>query len=102
MNVDPKKLLELYKPKPFKVLNLDRQMGILRFSPDGKVLAAGGLDGTIRRFDEQLAELPKLTGHNGWVQALAFHPDGKRLYTADSWGQLCCWPFAEAQAKPLW
>ena len=51
---------------------------------------------------DSLTPMPDLTGHHGWVQALAFHPDGKRLFTADSWGRLCCWAFAEKEAKPTW
>jgi WD40 repeat protein len=36
------------------------------------------------------------------VQGLAFHPDGKTLFSADSWGKLCAWPFAEKAPQPLW
>jgi WD40 repeat protein len=102
---DPKKLASLYQPKQGKPVNLDRQVCTLRFSPCGKFLAAGGSDTTVRRLDattDALAALPPLIGHNGWVQALAFHPDGKRLLTADSWGELRCWPFADREPKPLW
>src|SRR4051794_22459105 len=102
---DPKNLAAHPQPKEGKALNLDRQACIVRFSPCGKFLVAGATDATVRRFDAsspQLVPLPSLTGHNGWVQALAFHPDGKRLLTGDSWGELRCWPFAEKEPKPLW
>jgi WD40 repeat protein len=92
-------------PKQIKIVNLDRQMSVVRFSNDGKLLVAGGQDATVRRLDAatpDLKPLSLLTGHGGWVTALAFHPDGKRLLTADSWGRLTCWPFAEAAPKPLW
>lgn len=102
MNTDPKKLAEQYTPKQGKSLKTDRQMDMIRFSPDGKLLAAGCQDGSIRRWDEQLAELPPLTGHGGWVQAIAFHGDGKRLFSADTHGGLRCWPAAEKEPKPLW
>ncbi len=102
MNDDPKKLLAQYQPKEVKVLKTDRQLAVVRFSPDGHVLAAGGHDGTIRRWDAQLTELPPLAGHDGWVQSLVFHPDGKRLFSADTWGTLRCWPYAEKDARPLW
>lgn len=92
-------------PKQVKIVNLDRQVCVLRFSNDGKLLAAGGQDGTVRRLDATTAELKPLaplTGHSGWVTTLAFHPDGKRLLTGDSWGRLSCWPYADAAPKPLW
>jgi WD40 repeat protein len=105
MNVDPKQLLARYQPRQVKVLNLDRQMTALRFSPCGRVLAAGGQDGSVRRWDattDAFTALPPLTGHDGWVQALAFHPDRRRLFTVDSWGRVCCWPYCDKEARPLW
>lgn len=45
-------------------------------------------------------ELASLEGHNGWVEALAFH--GDTLFTSDSWGQIRAWPYAEAKPKPHW
>jgi len=93
------------QPKQVMVLKPDRQMCVLRYSPCGKFLVAGGSDGTIRRWDvssDPATELPALTGHGGWVQALALHADGQRFFAADSWGQLRCWPLVEKEAKPLW
>lgn len=93
------------KAKQLKVVNLDRQMCVLRFSLDGKMLLAGGQDASIRRFDgssPDLKALPPLTGHNGWVTSLALLPDGKRLVSGDTWGGLLAWHHAEAQPKPLW
>jgi WD40 repeat protein len=34
------------------------------------------------------------------VQALAFHPDRRRLFTADSWGEVRAWPYADRDARP--
>lgn len=91
---DPKELLKRYGPREIKILKPDRQLCTTRFSPCGKLLVAGCTDATIRRWDfsdEATPELPPLAGHGGWVQAIAFRPDGSRLFSADSWGQVRCW-----------
>jgi WD40 repeat protein len=100
-----KELLTRYEPKAGQVKKTDRQMCTVRFSPCGKLLAAGGADATIRRWDlcdDRTPELPPLSGHGGWVQAIAFHPDDKRLFSADSWGKVCCWPVSDPEPTPCW
>jgi WD40 repeat protein len=103
MPPDPK--ATKYQPKAAKPVALDQQLCYVRLSPDGKLLAAGSFERTVRRWDttaSPFAELPALPGHNGWVQAVAFHPDGRRLLAADSWGRLTCWPAGERDTKPHW
>jgi WD40 repeat protein len=105
MDQDPKKLLERYEPKEFKVLKSEMQICTARFSHCGKVLAAGCYDSLVRRWDlssDDLAELPPLNCQGGWIQRLAFHADDKRLFVADSWGQLQAWSYGEKEAQPLW
>ena len=43
-----------------------------------------------------------MTAHRGWVSGLAFGPQGKTVYTADSWGQVCAWPYADETPQPIW
>lgn len=92
------------QPRDQRPLAVDRQLCAVRYSPDGKLLAAGDYVGGVLRWDaatDKLAPLEPLAGHAGWV-TLAFHTDGKTLFTADSWGRLRAWPFAEKTPRPLW
>jgi hypothetical protein len=98
--------LKAFEPKPSgMVIAHERQLWQARFSPCGRFLAAGGYDATVQRWEvtgPEARPLPPLTGHHGWVQGLGFAAAGERLFTADSWGQLAAWPYAEESPQALW
>jgi WD40 repeat protein/mono/diheme cytochrome c family protein len=53
------------------------------FSPDGRLLAAGGADGAVRIYDVASGERKRLIEqHADWVTAVAFSPDGKLVASA--------------------
>ena len=50
----------------------------------------------------ELVLLPHLTGFNGWVQNIAFHPKDKTLFVADTWGKLIATDYEGDAPKPRW
>ena len=58
------------------------------FSLDGKTLASGSLDNTIRLWDAHTGEYQHtLEGHTSSVWSVAFSPDGDTLASGGSWDE---------------
>jgi WD40 repeat protein len=67
----------------------------LRFSPDGRFIAAGGTAGWLRLWDATTGEeVVQLTGHPGTILGIVFTSDSKRLITAGGGNQVRIWDTA--------
>ena len=84
------------------------ELNSLAFSPDGSILAAGGMGRTIQIWDMH-TRLPRFTlsGHRREVSSLAFGPDGRFLVSASGLvdidnpdaGEVRLWDMTDGQLR---
>lgn len=77
----------------------------LAVSPDGGLFAAAAWNGTARLFDPDPAKMqedPAVLEHTGEVTSVDFSPDGKRLLTASTSGEVIIWDRRTRRRMFLW
>ncbi|REJ93028.1 MAG: hypothetical protein DWQ29_04205 [Planctomycetota bacterium] len=103
--IDNEALKQRYEPAVVQSVNAQRQLLTARFSPCGRFVIAGGFDGVINRWDiagDEPAAMPPVNLHHAWVDSLALKKERDIAFTADSWGTLVCWPYADDSPQPIW
>ena len=69
-----------------------RAVSKVAFSRDGKLLASGGTDSTIKIWDvASKKELRMMTGHTAAIESIDFSPDGRLLASASDDGSTFVW-----------
>jgi WD40 repeat protein len=96
-----KKLIRWSLPdgKAINSLDLPAAPECVAASADGRYIAVGGNDDTIRLFGSSESTPRVLKGHTKHVQCVTFTPDGSRLLSASTDGTIRFWDAATGQPK---
>jgi WD40 repeat protein len=73
----------------------DSRVNSVSFSPDGKTLASGSDDKTIKLWNLATGnQITTLKGHDSWVNSVSFSPDGKTLASGSTDKTIKLWNLA--------
>lgn len=71
-----------------------------RFDPTARYVFAGAQDASVVRWDLAGGQQTALIGHDSWVRAIGFTPDGQTAFTGDYQGRLIWWPATAEKPEP--
>lgn len=72
-----------------------------RFDPSGRYVFAGAQDSRVVRLHLESGEFTPFPGHESWVRAIGFSPDGARCWTGGYDGRLIAWEAAATSPAPI-
>lgn len=81
-------------------LEHDATLACCRFSPCGKFVVAGGVDGKVHQWELESGKKTSANGHPGWLVSVAIRKD--RLLSADLQGTILCRKFPLDGSDPVW
>lgn len=71
-----------------------------RCDPTGRYIFASSMDNTVQRWDSETEKQVAFGGHDSWLRAIGFSPDGKRSFTAGYDGKICFWETEAESPQP--